>query len=362
MAEEAEIRVQADALRDLVQRILEFYSVPPDEAFTVADVLVRGDLRGVHSHGVARLEQYYVGRLRKGLVEPKAKAVIVRETPATALIDGGNSLGAVVSKYAMEVCLKKAQEVGVGVVAVKNSNHFGIAGYYAMMALPLGMIGIALTNASPRVAPTYGRAAMFGTNPIAIAVPAGEERPFVLDMATSVAPLGKIEVHERHGLPLPMGWAIDKEGRPTTDPKAFRDGGALLPLGGFAETAGYKGYGLAIAVDILCGILPGAGACLGVLSSLPTQEKPTNIGHFFAALRIDLFRDPGEFRAAMDDTIRSLKDSPKAPGEERIYIAGEKEFEKEEEYRRTGIPFLPVVINMLKRLAAEANVEWNLGC
>lgn len=355
-----EILVQAAALRNLVQRILQFHGVPPEEAATVAEVLVRADLRGVESHGVARLEQYYVGRLRKGLVEAKSLAEVVRETSTSAVIDARNGLGIVAGKRAMEMCLQKAQQVGMAAVAVSHSNHFGIAGYYAMMALPLGMIGIALTNGSTQVAPTYGRQRMFGTNPIAIAVPAGEERPYVLDMATSVAPLGKIEVKERHNKPLPLGWATDKDGRPTTEAKAFRDGGALMPLGGTAENAGYKGYGLALAVDILSGVLPGAGSCLGVLNSIFTQEKPVNVGHFFAALRVDAFRDPGEFRAAMDQTIRSLHNSPKAAGESRIYIAGEKEFEMEEERARSGIPMLPVVMEMLQKLATEAGVEYDL--
>jgi LDH2 family malate/lactate/ureidoglycolate dehydrogenase len=230
-----------------------------------------------------------------------------------------------------------------------------------MMALPRRMIGVALTNASTTVAPTYSRQRLLGTNPIAIAVPAGEERPFVLDMATTVAAEGKIEVKDRLGKPLPLGWIVDREGLPTTASRSFYDqGGALLPLGGDAEHAGYKGYGLSLAVDILSGVLSGAGSSLGVLRSMATQESAVNAGHFFAALRIDAFRDPDEFRAAMDRTLRTIRDSPKAAGAERVYIAGEKEFDTQDERQRLGIPLLPAVVQMLQRLAAEAGTQYDL--
>jgi L-2-hydroxycarboxylate dehydrogenase (NAD+) len=354
------VLVQADSLRALVERILEFHQVPPNEAAIVADVLVRADLRGVESHGVARLERYYVNRLRKGLMPAVSPVKVVRETPVTATMDGGNGLGHVAARRAMELCLAKAQAFGLAAVAVNHSNHFGIAGYYAMMALPLGMIGVALTNASCTVAPTYSRQRLLGTNPIAIAIPAGRERPFVLDMATTVAAEGKIEVKDRQGKPLPPGWIVDKEGRPSTASADFYGGGALLPLGGSAETCGYKGYGLALAVDILSGILPGAGSSLGVLRSEAKQEKPVNVGHFFAAMRIDCFRDPEEFRADMDRTLAGIRTSARAEGEERVYIAGEKEFEMEEERERTGIPVMPVIFSSLRNLAAEAGLEFAL--
>jgi len=254
----------------------------------------------------------------------------------------------------MELCLQKAQAVGLAAVAVNRSNHFGIAGYYSMMALPLDMIGVALTNASATVVPTYSRQRLLGTNPISIAVPAGSERPFVLDMATTVAAEGKIEVKDRQGKPLPLGWIVDKAGRPTTVSAAFYEGGALLPLGGEAESGGYKGYGLSLAVDILSGVLSGASSSLNVLRSVATQEKPTGIGHFFAAMRIDAFRDPAEFKAAMDQTLSTIRNSPRVEGAERVYIAGEKEFEMEERRSREGIPLLPVVAEMLRRLADEA--------
>jgi L-2-hydroxycarboxylate dehydrogenase (NAD+) len=352
--------VTSAPLRTLVERILEFHRVPPSEAAIVADVLVRADLRGVDSHGVARLERYYVGRLRKGLVVAASPVRVVRETPVTAVLDGGNGLGPVAAKRAMELCLSKAQVAGLAAVAVNHSNHFGIAGYYAMMALPLGMIGLALTNASATVAPTFSRQRLLGTNPIAIAVPAGRERPFVLDMATTVTAEGKIEVRDRQGKPLPPGWIVDMAGSPATESAAFYGGGALLPLGGGAETCGYKGYGLGLAVDILSGILPGAASSIGVLRSVAAQEKAVNIGHFFAAMRIDCFRDPDEFQAAMDQTLGGIRTSACAVGAERVYIAGEKEFDMEEERGRAGIPLLPMVVSSLRELAAEAGVDFTL--
>jgi L-2-hydroxycarboxylate dehydrogenase (NAD+) len=276
------------------------------------------------------------------------------------VLDAGNGLGPVAAKRAMALCVEKAQAAGLAAVTVNHSNHFGIAGYYAMMALPLGMIGVALTNAWATVAPTYSRQRLLGTNPISIAVPAGRERPFVLDMATAVAALGKIEVRDRQGKTLPSGWIVDKDGAPSTQSSSFYEGGALLPLGGGAETCGYKGYGLALAVDILSGILPGAGSCLSVLSSLATQVKPANVGHFFAAVRIDCFRDPDEFRAAMDETLGSIRRSALAAGAEHVYVAGEKEFDMEEERERSGIPLLPSVRASLLDLADEAGLEFAL--
>jgi L-2-hydroxycarboxylate dehydrogenase (NAD+) len=353
----AQIQVQPARLRNLVERILVFHQVPAEEAAIVADVLVRADLRGVESHGLARLERYYVSRLRKGLVAAASPVRVIRESPVTAVMDGGNGLGHVAAKRAMELCLAKAQAAGLAVVAVNHSNHFGIAGYYAMMALPLGMIGVALTNASASTAPTYSRQRLLGTNPISIAVPAGRERPFVLDMATTVAAEGKIEVKDRQGKLLPPGWIMDATGAPSTRSSDFYGGGALMPLGGDAETGGYKGYGLGLAVDILSGILPGAASSLGVLRSVASQEDPVNIGHVFAALRIDCFRDPDEFRAAMDQTLRGIRASALAPGAERVFIAGEKEFEMEER-ERAGIPLLPVVVDMLRSLATEAGLEF----
>lgn len=352
------VRLNHDALRDYVTQIFERVGVPHDDAFTAADVLVAADLRGVESHGVQRLWGY-VGRLQKGAIEAKPNVAVVHETPTTAVVDGGNGLGQPVSKFAMELCLRKAAELGGAFVTVRNSTHFGISGYYAMMALPRQMIGISMTNGHPLTVPTYGRQRMFGTNPLSMAVPTEKERPFVLDMATSAVAAGKLEVADRKGLPVPHGWAVDKAGQSTTNAAALRAGGAMLPLGGLAETAGYKGYGLAVMVDILCGVLSGAG--FGLYVGSPGGDKPSNIGHFFAAIRPDGFRPLADFKASMDQMISDLKNSEKAEGESRIYVAGEKEYIKEDDARRNGIPVLRKVAEEIRGIGDGLGVEWKMG-
>jgi len=345
-------RVYAEELKRFVGEVFVHLDVPEDEAHIVADVLVAADLRGVDSHGVARLKRYVKG-IRGGLILPWTHTTIVQETPTTALLDGGNGMGQVVGKRAMTLCIEKAQRVGAAFVSVRNSNHYGIAGYYAMMALPYDMIGISLTNARPLVVPTYGCKPILGTNPIAIAVPAGQERPFVLDMATSIIAHGKTEVAERQGEPLPPNVAVDAQGRPTRDAAWVRQHGGLLPLGGLRETGGHKGYGLSVAVDILSGVLSGAN-----FSALITGEPGLkSVGHFFGALRIDAFRPVDEFKAMMDEMIRTLKESDKAAGHDRIYIHGEIEYEMEEERRSKGIPLDPRVLAYMREIAAELGLN-----
>lgn len=346
--EEAWARIDSEALHEFVVQVFEKLNVPSEDAETAANVLVQSDLRGVDSHGVARLGRYYVSGLQMGIINPRPEIKVVKETPATALIDGGSGLGMVVGIKAMNYCIRKAKRSGAAFVSVRNSNHFSIAAYYAMMALAHDMIGISLTQANPSVVPTYGRQPMYGTNPISVAVPANEERPFVLDMATSVVARGKLDVAARKKRPIPLGLGLDKEGNPTTDPLVVLDSRALMPLGGMAETAGYKGYGLGLVVDILSGVLSGWGPGITV--------KGLKVGHFFGALRVDGFRPVDEFKAMMDDMIRSIKASPKAPGHDRIYIHGEIEFEAEEERRKHGIPLHPEVIDSLREIAKDLQV------
>ncbi|HIC93994.1 MAG TPA: Ldh family oxidoreductase [Anaerolineae bacterium] len=360
MSEGQPLKVKAEALRDFCRRIFERLGVPTEDAMAAADVLVSADLRGVDSHGVARLRRYVNG-LRRGAMKPRPEIRVVRETPVAALLDGDAGLGQVVGVRAMGLAIEKALRSGVGLVAVRNSNHYGIAGYYAMMALEHDLVGLSMTNASPLVVPTFGREAVLGTNPISVAVPAGSERPFVLDMATSVVPRGKLEVYARRGERMPPGWAVDEKGLPTADPRrvldnvARRRGGGLLPLGGAGEElGGHKGYGLSLLVDILCGVL--AGAAYGPL----TYAGPTpNLGHLFGALRVDLFRPLEEFKADMDDLIGRLKASAKAPGRDRIYIHGEKEFEEAERRRREGIPLHPKVVDNLREIGEELGVRFD---
>lgn len=367
MAQEEGIRVQAEPLKAFCRRVFEKLDVPPQDAEVTADNLVSADLRGISSHGVARLRRYVNG-LRDGVMLARPNVQVVHETPATALIDGGGGLGQPVSARAMKMAIQKAQTVGAGFVAVRNSNHFGIAGYYAMMALEHQMIGISMTNAAVLVVPTFGRDAMLGTNPISVAAPAGQERPYVLDMATSTVPRGKLEVYNRQEKPLPLGWATDERGKPTTDAGRVlqnllaRAGGGLLPLGGAGELmGGHKGYGLALLVDILCGVLPGAGYANTIYPKTPDGKPlPANVGHFFGALRVDAFRPLEAFKATMDDIIHRLKQTPKAEGAERIYIHGEKEFEMEEDRRVNGVVLHPKVVADLEVIAQEVGVPYDL--
>jgi L-2-hydroxycarboxylate dehydrogenase (NAD+) len=359
-----EVRVRAEPLKEFCVRVFRALDVPEEDARITADVLVQADLRGIDSHGVARLRRYVDG-LRSGMMVPRPQVKTVVETPVTATLDAGGGLGQPVSYRAMEMAIRKAKEYGAGFVTVCNSNHYGIAGYYAMMALEHDCIGISMTNADVLVVPTFGRDAVLGTNPIAVAAPAGQERPFVLDMATSTVPRGKLEVYNRLGKPMPLGWATDERGVATTDAGRVlenfkkRAGGGLLPLGGEGELlSGHKGYGLALLVDVMCAVLSGAAyANLVYPKSADGKPLPANLGHFFGAWRVDGFRPVEEFKAAMDDLQRRLKATPKAEGAERIYIHGEKEYEKTALYLAEGIPLNPKVAADLRAIGEELGVE-----
>lgn len=357
----SEYRTSKEAtLKNFVANVLVHVGVAPADAAVVADVLVLADLRGIESHGVARLESYYVSRLRKGLMVPKPTVTTVRETPSSILLDAGNGLGHPTSKHAMEKVIEKAKANGSAFGAVRNSNHYGIAGYYAMMALEHDLIGVASTNTVRYGAPTFGRDMLLGTNPFAYAIPAKNEPDFVLDFATTTVPRGKIEVYNRKEQPLKHGWAIDAQGHETTDPQTALKG-ALLPLGGFGtEGGGHKGYGLGLLVDILCGVL--SGGAFGLDLPLPSDgPKPGAIGHWFGAFRIDGFRDVDAFRADMDRELRAFKDSQKAPGQERIYVAGEIEYEKTLYNREHGVPVHVKVWDGLQKLAGELDIPFDLG-
>jgi L-2-hydroxycarboxylate dehydrogenase (NAD+) len=367
MPEEGGSVVWAEPLAGFCTRVFVSLDVPPQDAAVTADNLVTANLRGVDSHGVARLRRYVNG-LRQGVMVPRPIVRVVHETPATALLDGGAGLGQPVSVRAMKMAIEKAARVGAGFVAVRNSNHYGIAGYYSMMALEHDCIGISMTNADVLVVPTFGRDAVLGTNPISVAAPAGAERAFVLDMATSTVPRGKLEVYDRMAKPMPLGWATDETGVPTSDAgRVLRDfmsraGGGLLPLGGAGqESGGHKGYGLALLVDVMSGVLPGAGYATNIYPKTPEgQPLPANVGHFLGALRVDGFRPLDEFKATMDDIIRSLKGTPKAEGQDRIYIHGEKEYEMAEERRAHGIPLHSKVMVDLRKIGEETGVSFNL--
>ena len=347
-----------EALKDYVIRFFKAMDVPEIDARIAADVLVSADLRGVNSHGVIRLHSYYGDRLKQKLIDPLSPIEVIKENAATLALDGANGLGQVVAYRAMSRCIEKADDAGLAITTVRNSNHYGIAGYFAMMALPEDMIGISLTNSQPLVAPTYGLRSALGTNPIAVAIPAGQERPYVLDMATSIVPLGRVSVYEKAGQSIPLGWGINSAGDLTEDPAEVTRGGSLLPLGGPAELRGYKGYGLSLLVDLLSGVLSGAAYGTGV--GKPSNERHADVGHFFAAIKIDNFRPVEDFKKDMDDYIRALKDTPKMPGQDRIYIHGEKEFELTEKYQREGVPLMVEVVEALKQAGESAGVPFDL--
>ncbi len=345
-------------IHEYIIRYFMRWQVPQEDASLAADVLLSADMRGVDSHGVIRLNSYYGSRLRKGLINPLSPMTVLKETPTTLSIDGNNGLGHPISIKAMRKCIEKADAMGIAMATVSNSNHYGIAGYYAMMALPRDMIGVSFTNSGPLVAPTHGKKAILGTNPIAVAVPALSERPFVLDMATSIVPIGRVTVYQKEGKSIPAGWGVDSRGLVTEDPSQVVSGGALMPLGGTELMRGYKGYGLGLMVDIFSGVLAGAGFAEKVTGSSSTM--PANVGHFFAAVKIEAFRDLQLFKQDMDDLLTQLKNSPKADGEDRIYIHGEKEFEKAEKAAVEGVRLSETTVNILKKTGEEDEVEFDL--
>lgn len=367
MAEAPELRVSPDGLREFCAAVFAKLDVPGDDAWATADVLVEADLRGIASHGVARLRRYVNG-LRDGVMRPQPAVQVVAEAPATAALDGGAGLGQPVSRRAMALALDKARQTGVGIVTVRNSNHYGIAGYYAMMALKEDMIGFSMTNTDVLAVPTFGRDALLGTNPIAVAMPAGAELPYVLDMATTVVPRGKLEVYDRLGKAMPAGWATDERGLGTTDPGRVlrnflgRAGGGLLPLGGEGEEmGGHKGYGLSLLVELLCGVLSGAAYMTDVYpKNADGKPRPADLGHIFGALRVDAFGPLDQYKARMDDAIRRLRGSAKAEGQARIWVHGEKEFERSAANRAAGVPLHEKVVADLRKIATETGVAYSL--
>ena len=330
---------------------------PPDEATLATETLLAADLRGVDSHGVARLSGY-VRLWEAGRINARPRVAVVHETPSTATVDGDGGLGLVVGPKAMRIALAKAAQVGSGWVAVRNSNHFGIAGYHAMLALAQDMIGIAMTNASPLVAPTHSLDRLLGTNPIAVAVPAGEQPDFVLDMATTTAANGKLEIAQRKNLPIPEGWAQDAAGHPSTDAHAVRNGGALQPLGG--ATGSHKGYGLGAVVDILSAVLSGANYGPWVppfVAFLQPAANPVGagLGHFFGAMRVDAFRPADEFKAHLDNWISTFRAAQAVPGKQ-VLIPGDPEREMAATRLLAGIPLLEPVVADLQAVGQKLGV------
>ena len=350
----------AEALKRFTKEIFLKIGCPDDEASQAAEVLVSADLRGVDSHGVARLSGY-IRLYEKQRLNAIPKIKTVHQTPSTAVVDGDLGLGLVVGPHAMKLAIKKAKEVGSGWVAVKNSNHYGIAGYHAMMALEEDCIGISLTNASPLVSPTFSKERLLGTNPIAIAIPTKTQPPFVLDMATTTAANGKLEVLQRMGQDAPSGWLQDKEGNLTTDAKGLVNGGSMRPLGGDREHGSHKGYALGAVVDILSAVLSGANYGPWVppfVAFIDPAPNPVGegLGHFFGAMRIDAFRDREEFKKHMDQWIGRFRQSETVDGAEKVLIPGDPEREITEERLKNGIDLLEPVVRDLMALGEKLEV------
>ncbi|MFX1515440.1 MAG: Ldh family oxidoreductase [Promethearchaeota archaeon] len=332
------IYIDVKTLHNFMQDVFVRLEVPKKDAKICADVLITSDLRGIESHGVQRLKMYY-DRIRAEIQKPVTNFEIIKESETTALVDAGHGMGHVVGYHAMNLAIKKAKKYGTGAVAVRNSTHYGIAGYYSLMAIKEGMIGITLTNARPSIAPTFGIEPMLGTNPLTIGCPTDEEFPFLIDCATSITQRGKIEVLARTETPSPAGWVIDINGKQSTDTveilnKLMKGTAALLPLGGAGESlGGHKGYGYGTAVEIITAALTG-GPFLKDL----TLEKGYKLGHFFLAINIESFLPLDTFRKIAGDIVRDLRNSKREPGQSRIYTAGEKEYEMEIQRQREGIP------------------------
>lgn len=325
-------------------------------------VLLAADLRGIDSHGVARLIGYVrLWEVKRVNAMPNIK--IIYETPSTAVVDGDSGLGLVVAPFAMQVAIEKAKAVGTGWVSVQNSNHFGIAGYHAMMALEHDMIGVAMTNASPLVAPTFSIDKMLGTNPICVAAPAGKEPAFVADLATTTAANGKLEILQRKNADTPIGWVQDQDGNSSTDANILKKGGALLPLGGDREHGSHKGYALGAVVDIFSALLSGANYAPWVppfpaYVPMPTQQPGKGIGHFLGAMRVDAFRPADEFKKNMDNWINGFRNAKPQQGQEKVLVPGDPEREFEMERRKNGIPIVAAVLNDLHQLAEKMQLPF----
>ena len=359
--------IDFETMERFMTDVFKGVGVPVDDARICADVLITADRRGIDSHGIGRLKTIYYDRIKAGIQNPVTDFEIIRDGPTTAVVDGHDGMGHVISRRSMEMAIEKARAYGMGMVVVRNSTHYGIAGYYALMAVEAGMIGITGTNARPSVAPTFGVENMLGTNPLTFGIPTDEDFPFVLDCATSLTQRGKIEVYDRAGKSLPEGWVIDQTGKTRTDTHQILEDlvkgtAALTPLGGIGEeTAGYKGYGYSAVVEILSAALQG-GSFLKMLSGYSNGERaPYRLGHFFIALNVSAFIDPDEFRKTSGDILRALRKSKKMPDAKRIYTAGEKEHLAWLERKDKGVPVNKKLREEMRTMIDELGLEMVYG-
>ncbi len=357
---EQAIRVERETLEQFCSQVFTHLGVPNEEALASAQILVAADARGIESHGVGRLWRYVNG-IRKGVMMPKVKPVILRSSPLSLVLDAQGAMGMGLSKITMHQVIKKADKIGSSFASIRNSNHFGIAGYYTEMAARNDMIGICMTNTAALGVPTFGRTVRFGTNPIAVSVPATNGRMFTLDMATTCVTRGKVEVYKREGGPLPPGWAVDTTGKGTSNAEQlledmlYQRGGGMLPLGGEGELhGGHKGYGLSVLVDILTAVTSGGDFGQSVMDSAETSAR---VCHFFGALKLELFRDPEEFKTDMGRLLDELQNTPPAEGANRVYYAGLKEHEAEKECHELGVPISLKVAQQLRGIGEELHMD-----
>jgi L-2-hydroxycarboxylate dehydrogenase (NAD+) len=348
-------------LLSFTQSVFEHIGCSPEDALLASKGLLSADLRGIDSHGIARLNGYVrLWEAKRANTRPNIR--VIHETPSTAVVDGDSGLGLVVAPFAMDIAIQKARQVGTGWVSVNHSNHFGIAAFHAMKANVHDMIGIAMTNASPLVAPTFSAERLLGTNPICVAIPAGDEPAFIADLATTTAANGKLEILQRKNMRAPSGWIQDKYGAASTNPHELKSGGALLPLGGDREHGSHKGYALGAIVDIFSAVLSGANYGPWVppfpaFMPMPENMPGKGIGHFFGAMRIDAFRPAEEFRQHMDQWIQRFRSAQPVEGQEQVLIPGDPEREMELERVERGIPLLRSVVEDLKFLGEKFKIE-----
>jgi len=355
-------------MENFMTEVFKGVGVPAEDAKICADVLITADKRGIDSHGINRLKPIYYDRIKAGIQKPTTNFEIVKEGPTTAVIDGHDGMGHVIAKRAMQMAIDKAKKYGMGMTVVRNSTHYGIAGYYSIMAANDGMIGITGSNARPSVAPTFGVENMLGTNPMTFGMPTDEDFHFVLDCATSLTQRGKIELYARDGKDCPEGWVIDQDGNTKSDSKQILEDltkgtAALSPLGGIGEeNAGYKGYGYSTVVEILCAALQ-AGSYLKMLIGIENGKKvPIRLGHFFIAINIDSFIDLSSFKKTAGNILRELRNSKKMKDQKKIYTAGEKEYLAWLERKSKGVPINEDVQKEIEQIQKELKLtQFNFG-
>jgi L-2-hydroxycarboxylate dehydrogenase (NAD+) len=352
-----------EVLEKFMTDVMVKAGIPAHDAAIIGDALLQADKLGFDSHGVNRLKSIYLDRIKEGILNPVTNYKIIREGPTTAVIDGQNGMGHVIAFNSMKLAIEKAKKFGMGMVTVRNSSHYGFAGYYPLMAVKENMIGVTGTNARPSIAPTFGVENMLGTNPLTFGIPSDEAFPFLLDCATSITQRGKVELYARQGKDLPKGWVIDRNGESKTSSAEVLEDliagkAALTPLGGVGEeTGGYKGYGYATVVEILSAALQQGAFLKMLLGSKDGKKVPYSIGHFFIVIDINAFTDPEDFKRTTGDILRELRASAKMPGQSRIYTAGEKEHYTWMERKDKGVPFNDELLDEFRGLCNSYDLK-----